>query len=161
MPLNDDDAAAVTAGFGVAPTQVERDHVISHVLAALSASDMSRKLIFFGGTALTRTFLPDLRLSEDIDLISTGSRSDAAKTIMSVVSAALARTHGAVSWLPPLDQTSDSQPATMLVGDDIRVRVQLLTETGYNFPTEMRAIEQRYSDAPPAALTTPTAEGSL
>jgi predicted nucleotidyltransferase component of viral defense system len=33
-------------------------------------------VIFFGGTALSRSLIPDGRLSEDIDLIATGRRRD-------------------------------------------------------------------------------------
>jgi predicted nucleotidyltransferase component of viral defense system len=37
--------------------QVRRDHLISHILAALSVS-FHEQVIFFGGTALARTYLP-------------------------------------------------------------------------------------------------------
>ncbi len=57
--------------FGVPVEQIRRDHFISHVLAALgpAAADEANQLVFFGATALGRTWLPDLRLSEDIDLL--------------------------------------------------------------------------------------------
>lgn len=57
--------------FGVPASQVRRDHLISHTLAALghSAQSVAGTPVFFGGTALCRTWLPDLRLSEDIDLL--------------------------------------------------------------------------------------------
>ena len=56
---------AVQAKFGVSAEQVRRDHLISHLLGALSRMDDKKGLVFFGGTALSRTLLPDLRLSED------------------------------------------------------------------------------------------------
>jgi len=62
--------------FGVAPDQISHDHLISHILVALSTHKDS--FIFYGGTALSRTILPDLRLSEDIDLLSIGPRRDVA-----------------------------------------------------------------------------------
>ena len=43
--------------FGVGEAQVRRDHVISHALAALSTLGTD-DLVFFGGTALSRTHLP-------------------------------------------------------------------------------------------------------
>jgi hypothetical protein len=43
--------------------------------------DGADDVIFFGGTALSRTFLPTLRLSEDIDLLVHGRRSDVAARI--------------------------------------------------------------------------------
>jgi predicted nucleotidyltransferase component of viral defense system len=65
----------VAAQFGVADSQIRRDHLISHLLAALSAS-LSDRLVFIGGTALTRGFFPDGRLSEDLDLVATGARRE-------------------------------------------------------------------------------------
>lgn len=62
---------AVMMRFGVSPVQVARDHVISHALAAIASLGTDR-IVFFGGTALSRTLLPELRLSEDIDLIALG-----------------------------------------------------------------------------------------
>jgi len=54
----------------VQPTpQVRRDHLLSHLLAALSRH-LQDRLLFFGGTALAGAFIPDGRLSEDLDLIS-------------------------------------------------------------------------------------------
>ena len=42
--------------FGVSDEQVRRDHVISHMLVALSAA-CADDVTFFGGTALGRTHL--------------------------------------------------------------------------------------------------------
>lgn len=67
--------------FGVGEAQVRRDHVISHALAALSTLGTD-DLVFFGGTALSRTHLPALRLSEDIDLISLSPRAATASAPM-------------------------------------------------------------------------------
>lgn len=74
------DLNATRAPFGVSAHQVRRDHVISHALAALSRIESDR-LLFFGGTALARTYLPDLRLSEDIDLIALSPRPALARDI--------------------------------------------------------------------------------
>lgn len=54
--LDPDEERSVASAFGVAASQVRRDHLISHVLAVLSERFADR-LLFFGGTAL----------SEDID----------------------------------------------------------------------------------------------
>jgi len=51
--LDHDEAASVAERFGVAFEQVRRDHLISHLLAALSAR-LSDRLVLFGGTALAR-----------------------------------------------------------------------------------------------------------
>ena len=59
--------------FGATAAQVRRDHAISHVLEALAS--IRAELIFFGGTALSRTYLTRGRLSEDIDLYSRERQS--------------------------------------------------------------------------------------
>lgn len=62
------DLGRFAARFGVSDAQVRLDHLISHVLAALPAFTAGG-LHFYGGTALSRTFLEGDRLSEDIDLL--------------------------------------------------------------------------------------------
>jgi hypothetical protein len=78
--LDPDERDSVATQFDVAIEQVERDHVISHLLAFLSR-DFGDRIHFIGGTALARTHLPDGRLSEDIDLIAVGSRKDVASDL--------------------------------------------------------------------------------
>ena len=53
---------------GVPELQIRRDWVISHVLPSLASIQQQTPIVFYGGTALCRTWCPDLRLSEDIDL---------------------------------------------------------------------------------------------
>jgi len=53
------------ARLGVAEQQVRHDHLVSHLIAGLEGID---RVVFFGGTALSRTYLEGRRLSEDIDL---------------------------------------------------------------------------------------------
>jgi hypothetical protein len=71
---------AVAEQFGGARGQVRRDHLISHLLAAIG-TNAADQVIFFGGTALSRTIAPDGRLSEDIDLIALGRRRDTAEQL--------------------------------------------------------------------------------
>lgn len=149
----------VAAQFGVGVEQVRRDHLISHVLAALASSLSTDDVVFFGGTALSRTFLVDARLSEDVDLIALAPRADVARTIEAAVARGLARTHGRVSWRPALTATTGSRPAVLVAGASLGVQVQLVPGSGYLWPTEVRTIEQRYADAPAARLRTLTAPG--
>ncbi|QDP97348.1 nucleotidyl transferase AbiEii/AbiGii toxin family protein [Microlunatus elymi] len=143
--------------FGVAYAQVERDPAISHVLAALAASDAKDDLVFLGGTALARTYLPDLRLSEDIDLITSNRRSSTARMIASAMESRLRRTLGRVTWQPSLIATSGSGAATMIIDDRIPIQIQLLSASGYpRWPTTVESVRQRYRDAPPALLPTLT-----
>lgn len=151
-----DEIAAVAARFGADQVQVERDHLISHVLAALG--DVSGdEITFFGGTALSRTFLPDGRLSEDIDLLARGPRSRVADAVTAVVRRGLLRSHGRPSWDPPLRELDGSRPTLLSVPTGATIRVQLLDGAGYPWPTEVREIEQRYSDVAPTRLRTLTA----
>jgi predicted nucleotidyltransferase component of viral defense system len=150
------DFARVAAQFGADDTQVRRDHLISHVLGALAAHVPTDDVVFFGGTALSRTHVPDGRLSEDIDLIALGPRSDVLRAVEAAVRHGVQRTHGRPAWDPPLLVTTDSQPSVLSAGG-LSIRVQVLEGSGYPWPTEVRDIEQRYADAPPARLRTFTA----
>lgn len=153
--LSEAEARAVAAEFGVALDQVRRDHLISLILAALSSGGID--VTFFGGTALARTHLPDGRLSEDIDLITAGRRGDVARRLSRVVNRALRPVYGRPSWIPGLDEVPDTDPSALRTVDGLVVRVQRLRDTGYPpWPTEVREMEQRYSDVPPARLRVPT-----
>jgi predicted nucleotidyltransferase component of viral defense system len=156
--LGDSEARAVADRFGVAIEQVRRDHLISHVLSALSAFH-GEQVIFFGGTALARTYLPTGRLSEDIDLIATDARPETAAAIEQTLNRVLRRSHGRISWAPALTTVRDTDAAVLLADDGrLTVRVQLLDHLGYpSWPTELHPIEQRYADAAPATLRVPTA----
>lgn len=149
--LSDAELRDVSERFGVAESQVRRDHVISHVLAAI-ADEVAEDVVFFGGTALCRTHLPDLRLSEDIDLIAVSDRSDVAERIQRSVARRLRRSLGVPDFSPDLIATRHPE-ASVLSVNDLRIQVQLLSGTGYPpWPTEFWNIDQRYSDAPPARL---------
>lgn len=154
-----DEWAAVAERFGVDMEQVRRDHLISYLLGAIAAGVPSDDVVFFGGTALSRTYLTDARLSEDIDLIALAPRADVAAQIEAATRRGLARSHGRPTWRPELSATSGSQPATVGVEGTASVQVQLLSGEGHLWPTEVRDIDQRYSDAPPARLRTLTAAG--
>lgn len=151
--------AAVAERFGVDLEQVRRDHLVSHVLGAIAVGVRTDDVAFFGGTALSRTHLTDARLSEDIDLIALAPRPDVATRIEAAVRRGLARSHGRPIWRPTLAATSGSQPTTLTVEGAASIQVQLVSGEGYLWPTEVRDIEQRYSDAPPARLRTLTAAG--
>ncbi|MFD0481955.1 hypothetical protein ACFQ46_05040 [Kineococcus sp. GCM10028916] len=64
MTLSDDDLRRVAEQFGVSELQVRRDHLITHLLAVLSASPLADELVFYGGTTLPKTHL-DQRQSAD------------------------------------------------------------------------------------------------
>lgn len=149
------EAARVAAQFGVSNEQVRRDHLSSLILAALEPH--ADELLFFGGTALARTHLPDGRLSEDIDLIALGERAEIAPRVVASIERALRRSHGTTSWSAPLAAVREVDPVVLSVDDGLKVRIQLLRQAGYpSWPTERRDIVQRYSDARPTRLQVPT-----
>lgn len=107
--LDPTESATVASAFGVAEAQVERDHLISHVLHALAAVDAP--VVFFGGTALARTHLAANerggRLSEDIDLWCA-DRSRTAALLDTSLLRQLRREFPRSRWEPSLTQTRRS-----------------------------------------------------
>ncbi|MDN5985739.1 MAG: nucleotidyl transferase AbiEii/AbiGii toxin family protein [Propionibacterium sp.] len=149
--LAKEDLLRVEDEFGVGEEQVRRDHLISHVLSAVSPLGVD-DVMFLGGTALSRTWLPGLRLSEDIDLIALGRRPDVADLIEAAVARALRRGFGEVSFSPHMRSARHPQPSVMAVAG-LKVQVQLLAATGYPaWPSTVSQIVQRYRDAPSAQL---------
>ncbi|EUA08583.1 hypothetical protein I546_4457 [Mycobacterium kansasii 732] len=78
--MDPDERHSLATQFGVSTEQVERDHLISHLLAFLSR-DFGDRIHFIGGTAPARAYLPHGHLSEDIDLIALGNRNDVARDL--------------------------------------------------------------------------------
>lgn len=149
--LDSQERRAVEKQFGVGGRQVVRDHVISHGLAAIATAAQG-DVVFFGGTALSRTLLPELRLSEDIDLITLGNKREVGARIEAEIRRKFRRTLGAVTFNPPLGQASHSHPSILEV-KGTRIQVQLLPSKGYpSWPRQLVDLEQRHRDAPPARL---------
>jgi predicted nucleotidyltransferase component of viral defense system len=94
--LQPDDLQRVMDQFGVGEEQVRRDHAISPILLAALSRSHREQLIFFGDTALSRTFLLDGRLSEDIDLIALINRDELAEILVRDIANALRQTHGRI-----------------------------------------------------------------
>jgi len=161
--LDPDDLVRMSAAYGVAEEQIRRDHLISHSLRALSI--LSQPVIFFGGTALARTYLaqPELggRLSEDIDLMAEG-RPAVAQSLAEGLPRLLQREFPGTRWDPPLVAVRSIEPGELVTGDGLRVRVQLLDLSGAHsdfrgWPVEERQIETFYRDVPGrVVLTVPT-----
>lgn len=152
------DLERVRSEFGVATEQVRRDHALSHVLAAIAATPEAGRLVFFGGTALSRTLLPRLRLSEDIDLLTSAPRAGIARVIEGGIADGLRRSHGHATWSPSLAVTKEAESGVLVLDGGIRIRIQLLGASGYpRWPSAFTPLEQRYADAPAAVLPTLTA----
>lgn len=151
-----DERDAVAQQFGVAAEQVKRDHLISHLLGFLSR-DFGDRVHFIGRTALARTHLPDGRLSEDIDLIAIADRKGVATDLDAALPKSLARTYGRLTLDGELSRVPDTRPTILRTTAGLSVRLQLLSARDrIVWPTERRALVQRYADAPPAELLVPT-----
>jgi predicted nucleotidyltransferase component of viral defense system len=112
--------------------------------------------VFYGGTALSRTHLPDFRLSEDVDLL-VSPRVEWAERIERELPRALRRHVGPSVW-DPAPTIVPERAAARLVAGGLSIRVQLVPYDveQRRWPVERHPIETRYADAPPIELTVPT-----
>jgi len=53
--------------LGLGDKTIEKDYVLTWILNAISASPLNEILVFKGGTALKKIYIPDYRFSEDLD----------------------------------------------------------------------------------------------
>jgi len=154
--LSDEDRRRVREEFGADDAQVERDHLISHVLAVLSLQFATR-IRLFGGTALSRTYLPGGRLSEDLDLIAVAPRSELATDLQNALSRALSREFGRPNFAPDLVSARGATAAVVSFPSGVGLRLQLLPGGHYPpWPFALTDLKQRFADAGPAALQVPT-----
>ncbi|MFE3542457.1 nucleotidyl transferase AbiEii/AbiGii toxin family protein [Nocardia sp. NPDC059177] len=127
--MNIDERDSVAAQFGVSPEQVDRDHLISHLLAVLS-SDFGDRLLFIGGTALARTHLATGRLSEDIDLVAVGNRTILSAELDAALPRSVARNYGRLEWTPSLSSVPATGTARLHSASGVSVKIQLLSASG-------------------------------
>jgi hypothetical protein len=133
--LDPDQLQDVAETFGVDESQVRRDHLISHLLAGI-CGEAAEQIVFFGGTALARSLIPAGRLSEDIDLIATGTRTAIAQRLTTALPRALRREFPGLAWQPSPVAAREPAPAILRSADGLAVRIQLLSATGYpRWPT--------------------------
>ncbi|MEZ5230911.1 MAG: nucleotidyl transferase AbiEii/AbiGii toxin family protein [Acidimicrobiales bacterium] len=141
---------AVAGRFGAPDTQIIRDHLISHVLAAIADWPDRDRVTFFGGTALCRTWLPDLRLSEDIDLL-LGSPTDG-DGLRAHITRRLRREFPNLTWT---GLGSQHQVETWaLAADDLEVKGSSPGgRNGRRFPVAIEPVQLRYSDLFPRSIS--------
>jgi predicted nucleotidyltransferase component of viral defense system len=146
--------------FGAPNSQILRDHLLSHVTAGIADWPDQNRVTFFGGTALCRTWLPDLRLSEDIDLLldELGDSID----IRDHVSRRLRRDFPNLEWT--LLGTQHEVETWTLTTTELDLKVQFAQwHFGWQdtIPTVTTPVRLRYSDlANTAALKVPDPSGS-
>ena len=156
--LSDADARRQMEHYGVPRESIEHDFVISHVLAAIAP--LRDQFVFYGGTALSRTILDGLRLSEDIDLLSIGPRPTVAKALDDAIRTRLARSFGKVTAEPSLTAAKRDTEACIYQIGDTQLRIQLIDGRNYiPLPHCTALVHQRYHALPDLELTTPTPAG--
>lgn len=156
--LDSHEAEKVQSQFGASMAQVLRDHAISHFLWEIQS--LNSEVTFFGGTALSRTYLMDGRLSEDIDLYSP--TREALSEELDGLPEKIEQEFPQASWEVLPSQVADPGSALLHCGGATRINVQVLdsrTRNWHKIPTRLTPIYQRYSDIPPTQLFVPTFSG--
>jgi len=152
--------------FGVADAHVRLDHLLSHMIRAIAELDHG-DVVFFGGTALCRTYLiepPWLRLSEDLDLLVVGKARTVKARFEEEIPRLIRREFPTRSWVVAPSGARAPSPA-LLNADGFNIRMQLLPAAGgwaawKRVPTEQRPVDLRYEDLPDSVdLAVPTLEG--
>jgi len=144
--------------FGVPADQIRRDHLISHVLNTLASAtpDHPGEFVFFGGTALCRTWLPDLRLSEDIDLLVDSM--DGTEQLRRSISLGLRREFPA-TWTKV--GSRDDVDTWNLAARNLTVKIEFVLwrqRWKETLQTASNDVQLRYSDLPESVpLIVPTA----
>lgn len=138
------------ATLGVQPYHVERDYVINHILAHLTADP--GMLIFRGGTALARVYWPDFRLSEDLDFITPGGRDDVERVQSAAVRRARESTgidlrHAFHSAGP--DRTQSMVDWTTQWESAGSIQIDVATKEQPALPEERRQLNLPYTDLAP------------
>lgn len=141
--LRRDQLRAWVDRLGTPISQVQRDHLISHILMHLP--DLVPDATFFGGTALCRTHLLDWRLSEDIDLLVEDPAE--AQERLSGLGRSLRREYPGLGldWAT-LDGTQVAQADAGAIG----IRIQLVQrDASYRrYPAGPTNVSLRYGDLP-------------
>lgn len=156
--LDSREAEKVQSQFGASIPQVLRDHAISHFLREIQS--LNSEVTFFGGTALSRTYLINGRLSEDVDLYS--STREVLSRELDELPEKIEQEFPQASWEVLPSQVADPGSALLHCDGAIKINVQVLdshTRNWQKIPTQMTPIYQRYSDVPPTQLLVPTLSG--
>lgn len=138
--IDDQEIREVAARLAVPERQVRRDHLLSHVISGMAGAE---GVVLIGGTTLNRTHLPDVRLSEDLDLHLLDGSADAL----------LDRTRRTVRLEFPgitvISRASRGDVVTYVLGvDDLRVQVQVVLRRHewMQLPSQPMPVRLKYSD---------------
>jgi predicted nucleotidyltransferase component of viral defense system len=130
--------------LGVATAQIRHDHLVSHLLAAISFLSVS-DVAFYGGTALCRTLLDGARVSEDVDLLHADPQA-VLEALEGTVPQVLRREFPRAAFDAPT-RIHDTWTTDLIAPEGLRLRVQV-TRTSSTDPWEFAHadVSLRYSD---------------
>lgn len=128
------------AQLGVPENQVRRDHLLSHLIHGLP---LEERVVFIGGTALNRTYLPDVRLSEDLDVHLTEGNAD------ELVDRLLGEVRLEFPGISVVSRSRQSDVATyFLEANGLRLQIQIVGNRPQweQLPTVSTRVRLRYPD---------------
>jgi len=143
-------------------TVVERDYVLSWVLAALYRQPvLAEQLVFKGGTALRKCYFPDYRFSADLDFtlrsslpprelqaeLEAACQSIAEETGLELVPAYFRTLRDVPGEEAHQARIAYTGPLGRLGGDQPRIRLDLTIYETLVLPPERRPVSHPYSDA--------------
>jgi predicted nucleotidyltransferase component of viral defense system len=142
--------------LGLGDKTIEKDYVLTWVLLAVAASPLNDILVFKGGTAIKKIYVPDYRFSEDLDftlLTQNLANNDLLKAIEAVFPW-LAREANITLSTRKVEEHAGGNPTIYLnyVGPlqaDINSRflkVDISRDETLVFPVEKRTVRSSYSD---------------
>lgn len=140
--IDDREIRGAAALLGVPERQVRRDHLLSHLIDGVAGAE---SVIFVGGTTLNRTHLPDVRLSEDLDLHLV--EGDADKLVDRATNAVRLEFPG----IAVISSSSRGGVVTYALSvDDLRVQVQVILRRHewMRLPSQLMSVRLKYSDLP-------------
>ena len=156
--LDPHEALTIQQLFGTSLSQVQKDHAISHILAALA--EFNTELVFYGGTGLARTFLEGGRLSEDIDIF-TPNRMEL-NLELDTIPELIIQEFPQAYWARKPSQITEPGKALLVCQPGVQIEVQAISvqrRRWSEIPTALSEIQLRYSDVPRIKLRVPTLDG--
>ncbi len=152
------------------PTMVERDYVLSWVLAGLHRRPvLAEMLVFKGGTALRKCYFSDYRFSADLDFtlsaspppqelsseIEAACRTITEETGLRLVSVDFRTLRDVPGEEAHQGRIEYTGPLGRLGGDQPRVKLDLTIYETLVLPPEHRPVHHPYSDADSLDLSVP------
>jgi predicted nucleotidyltransferase component of viral defense system len=141
---------------GVRDTQIEKDYVLTRLLAAIVRNPMlSKNLVFKGGTVLRKFYFADYRYSEDLDFTMIGGIGSK-KEIFDAFDSVFDDMRGKTNFRLSLVNFSELKTGNVnfyiaydgpLGGANKQVKVDISKDEILLFPVEARKMFDSYSDS--------------